>query len=57
MFCHSVTKMEKNNLEQGYAIKFCVKLGDVTTNTYEKRHKAIGSDYHMRKYLSGTETL
>jgi hypothetical protein len=25
MFCYSVTKMEKNNLQQRYAIKFCVK--------------------------------
>jgi hypothetical protein len=49
--------MEKNNREQGYAIKFCVRLEEVTTNNYEKIHKAIGKDYHMRKCFSGTETL
>jgi hypothetical protein len=42
MFCYSVTKIE-NNLEQRHAIKFCVKLGDGATNTYEKVKKAFGN--------------
>jgi hypothetical protein len=33
--CYSVTTMEKKNLEQHYAIKFYVKLGEDTTNTYK----------------------
>jgi hypothetical protein len=28
--------MENNNLEQRYAIKFCVKMGEGATDTYEK---------------------
>jgi hypothetical protein len=36
--------MEKNNLEQRYAIKFCVKLGEGATNTYEKIQKVFGND-------------
>lgn len=31
-----VTKMEKRNLEQRVAIKFCAKLGDSATETYGK---------------------
>jgi hypothetical protein len=44
MFCYSITKMEEKNLKQCYAIKFCVKLGDGATDTYEKIHKAFGND-------------
>jgi hypothetical protein len=37
--------MEKNNLEQRYAIKFFfVKLGESANDTYEKIQKAFGSD-------------
>jgi hypothetical protein len=34
--------MEKRKLEQCYAIKFCVKLNENTTETYEKLKKAYG---------------
>jgi hypothetical protein len=44
MFCYSITKTENNNLEQRYAIKFCVKLGDSATDTYETIQKAFGND-------------
>jgi hypothetical protein len=36
--------MEKNNLEQHYAIKFCVKLGEGATDTYEKMQIVFGND-------------
>jgi hypothetical protein len=49
--------MEKNILEQGYAITFCVKLGEGTASTYEKIQKSIGNGYHMCKYFSDTKTL
>jgi hypothetical protein len=35
--------MEKKNLAQNYAIKFCVKLGDGTSDTYEKIQNAYGN--------------
>jgi hypothetical protein len=44
MFCYSATTMEKNNLEQLYAIKFCVKLGEVAIDTYEKFQEMFGND-------------
>jgi len=34
--------MEKRNLEQCYAIKFCVELNDNATETYEKLKWAYG---------------
>jgi hypothetical protein len=43
-FCFSVTKWEKNNLEQYYVIKFCIKLGEGTTDIYEKIQKTFGND-------------
>jgi hypothetical protein len=55
--------MEKNNLEQHYAIKFCDKLGEGAADTYEKIQKVIGSDslshaqvfqWH-RDFLNGQE--
>jgi hypothetical protein len=36
--------MEKKNLEQHYAIKFCVKLGQGATDIYQKIQKAFGND-------------
>jgi hypothetical protein len=44
MFCYSVTITQKNNLEQRYAIKFCVKVGEGATDTYGKIEKAFGND-------------
>jgi hypothetical protein len=34
--------MEKRNLEQRCAIKFCVKLNENATETYEKLRRAYG---------------
>jgi hypothetical protein len=34
--------MEENNLQERYAIKFCVELGEGATDTYEKIQKASG---------------
>jgi hypothetical protein len=53
----TVTKPEKNNIEQRYAIKFRVKLGEGAADTYEKIQKAFGNDYHVLKYFGGTQTL
>jgi transposase len=36
--------MDKDDLEQTYAIKFCVKLREGAIDTYEKIHKAFGND-------------
>jgi len=36
--------MEQRNLEQRCAIKFCAKLGEIATETYEKVLKVYGSD-------------
>ncbi|EFN80151.1 Putative uncharacterized protein FLJ37770, partial [Harpegnathos saltator] len=37
-----VTKMEQRNLEQRYAIKFCVKLGESASVAFEKLKQAYG---------------
>ena len=34
--------MDRQKFEQGCAIKFCVKLGESTTVTYEKLQRAYG---------------
>ena len=34
--------MDRQKFEQCYAIKFCVKLGESTTVTYEKLQRAYG---------------
>jgi hypothetical protein len=34
--------MENNNLKKHYTIKFCVKLGEGTTDTHKKIQKAFG---------------
>lgn len=44
MFHYNITKMEKNNLEQRYANKYRVKLGEGTTDTYEKIQSAFSND-------------
>jgi hypothetical protein len=41
---YNITKMETNNLERSYAIKFRDKLGEGVTNTYEKIKKVFGND-------------
>jgi hypothetical protein len=43
-FCYGATKMEMGPLEQRYVIKFCVMLGEVATDVYEKIQKAFGND-------------
>ena len=37
-----VTKMDRQKFEQCCAIKFCVKLGESATVTYEKLKRAYG---------------
>ena len=37
-----VTKMDRQKFEQSCAIKFCVKLGESATVTYEKFQTAYG---------------
>jgi hypothetical protein len=64
-FRYRVTKPEKNDLEQCYAMKFCVKLRDGASDTYEKIQKAFGNDslsyaqiirWH-EDFLNGRETV
>jgi len=43
--------MERRNLEQRYAIKFCAKLGDTAAETYEKVLNAFGSDALGRRQV------
>jgi hypothetical protein len=38
---YSVTTMEKNNFEQGYANKFCVKLDDSATDAYGRDSESV----------------
>ena len=42
VFVRCVTKMDRKKFEQHCAIKFCVKLGDSATVTYEKLQRAYG---------------
>ena len=46
--------MEKRNLEQHCAIKFCVKLNKNTTETYKKLKRAYGEQlYRGYRFLGG----
>ena len=56
--------MEKLNLEQRCAIKFCVKLNENATETYEKLRKAYGEHavsrtqvFTWHKALDGRESV
>jgi len=42
VFVRRVTKMDRQKFEQCYAIKFCVKLGESATVTYETLQRAYG---------------
>ena len=42
VFVRCVTKMDRRKFEQRCAIKFCVKLGESATVTYEKFQRAYG---------------
>ena len=44
--------MDKQNLEQRCAIKFCVKRNEKATETYEKLKKAYG-EYARHSFLGG----
>jgi hypothetical protein len=65
VFCYSITKIENNNLEPCYAVKFCVRCGEGATNTHEKIQKAFGNDSLSRAqvfrchrgFVNGWETL
>jgi len=43
--------MEKRNLEQRWAIKFCVKLNENATETYEKLRRAYGEHALSRTHV------
>ena len=45
--------MEKRNLEQPCAIKFCVKLNENATETYEKLRRACGEHALLRTQVFG----
>jgi len=57
--------MEKRNLEQRWAIKFCVKLNGDATETYEKLRRAYGEHALSRtrvfrwhkEFLDGRESV
>ena len=57
--------MEKRNLEQRWAIKFCVKLNENATETYEKLRRAYGEHAVLRTqvfrwhkaFLDGRESV
>ena len=48
LFVRCVTKMDRQKFEQSCAIKFCVKLGESATVTYEKLQRAYGEHYLSR---------
>jgi hypothetical protein len=56
---YSVTKMEKNNFEQYYAIKLCVKQGKGTIHFPMKRFRMhlVMIPYHVLKHFGGTKSL
>lgn len=39
-----VTEIEKRNVEPWYAIRFCAKLGDSATQTFDGVAKVFGDD-------------
>jgi hypothetical protein len=43
-FVTAMQKWRANHIEQHYAIKFCVKLGEGDVDTYEKIQKTFGND-------------
>jgi hypothetical protein len=65
MIYYSVTKMENNNLEERYEMKFCIKLGEGATNNYENTQKAFDNDSLSRAqvfrwhndFVNGRETV
>ena len=57
--------MEKRNLEQRCAIKFCLKLNEIATENYEKLRRAYGEyalsrtqvfNWH-KPFLDGRESV
>ena len=42
VFVRCITKMDRKKFQQRCAIKFCVKLGEFNTVTYEKLQRAYG---------------
>jgi len=64
VFVRCVTKMDQQKFEQRCAIKFCVKLCESTTLTYEKLQRAYGEHslsmaqvLFRRPRTSGRQTL
>lgn len=48
----SVTKMERRNIDQRYAIKFCVKLGESAKETFDEIVKVFGDEAMSRAQVS-----
>ena len=48
MFVRGITKIDRQKFEQRCAIKFCVKLGESATVTYEKLQRAYGEYFLSR---------
>jgi len=65
VFVRCVTKMDRQKFEQHCAIKFCVKLGETTTVTYEKLQRAYGEHslsraqvfWRHKSFLDGREQV
>ena len=55
MFVRCVTKMDRQKSEQRSAIKFCVKLGESATVTYEKLQRAYGEHSLHKSFLGSRE--
>ena len=51
MFVRCLTKMDGQKFEQCCAIKFCVKLGESATVTYEKLQRAYGEHSLSRAHV------
>ena len=63
--CVCVTEMEERNIEQQCAIKFCVKLGETSIETFNKLKQAYGEHALSRSqvfkwykaFLEGRESI
>lgn len=54
------TEMEKRNIEQPYSIKFCAKLGDSATQTFDKGDDSMSSAQVFRwhrEFKNGRESV
>ena len=51
MFVRCVTKKDRQKFEQRFAIKFCAKVGESGTVTYEKLQRAYGEHSLSRSHV------